>query len=861
MLLTTSGGNMNMNVKMDGEEEQSVHFPNRATIALQSGSAAYINLNLMNSNLSNSGYILNPVSTVPQNLVAYQSPVALQSYFTLQEADGNLVNNLQVGVPVPIGLPVPAELLQNPNLVNTSIIIGNEDCNQPVIFKPAANNVSDPNDIKISYMPKPIVQEVKPAITCDDQNIRLTDITGVAMENVLKKPCPLEMSIKAANIDLEFEKCDPDDLLPDSNGLLQGANYPIIHKLPIQDQIPENVVLNVPVKLCDKSMMPIVQEEVKKQKTEITWENNGLQEQAICNEFRESLICEVEEANEDEDERDDEKNGSSADENESLPPHVVLTVRRVQDDEDGTKVSRKKDQKKSQKEIEQDLSDSKKFMKVRHCCSKKECFKKITLKDQKTAHKNFYELESTAKQDSYLINCIEHVQTNRANTSEHTKDCGELKDKSVDRSLLDAANIQLEIENESNGNQMLSDEIQKAIKESLMDCMVNQAQKENENVGDELEKKVNDGEAKENSEDEEDVKTQYWNYYLVIDRCRKRVCLQFLLKLFRITKARIKTLQGKILSGQPLCDDSSPFTTNDETFDVWDFARIHVNTLASEEHPLCRSNRRHRYLNDVKSVEELFDKFKEFYQGRAGNELGIKISAYKRFLRNDAFVSLAPNKPGSCSECDIIQEEEMRNKKAKAPAIQNNVVRSERSFQTRKKGRRKWEISSDSECSSDDEPLVKRQNLKLKISLKDNKIQNSNSPDDGKKSKKKAKKETRAKGNTVRGRDVWSLMLLHLETMPYKICKSCVSRKRHRFFDASMTKQALYEDYRKYFLKETNSELGLGFSMYEKYFDRNCGYTIGDVDENSPVCPRCALEPPKRDSSKSSDSSGTFFAR
>lgn len=140
---------------------------------------------------------------------------------------------------------------------------------------------------------------------------RLTEITGVAMENVLKKPCPLEMSIKAANIDLEFDKCDPEDLLPDSNGLLQSANYPIIQKLPIQEQIPENVVLNVPVKLCDKSVLdlPMVQEEVKK-KTEITWENNGLHEQATCNEFRESLICEVEEANEDEDERD-EKNGNS----------------------------------------------------------------------------------------------------------------------------------------------------------------------------------------------------------------------------------------------------------------------------------------------------------------------------------------------------------------------------------------------------------------------------------------------------------------------------------------------------------------------------------------------------------------------
>lgn len=60
--------------------------------------------------------------------------------------------------------------------------------------------------------------------------------------------------------------------------------------------------------------------------------------------------------------------------------------------------------------------------------------------------------------------------------------------------------------------------------------------------------------------------------------------------------------------------------------------------------------------------------------------------------------------------------------------------------------------------------------------------------------------------------------------------------------------QALYDDYRKYFLKETNSELGLGFTMYEKYFEKNCGYAIVDFNVDNPICPSCALEPPKPES-------------
>lgn len=54
--------------------------------------------------------------------------------------------------------------------------------------------------------------------------------------------------------------------------------------------------------------------------------------------------------------------------------------------------------------------------------------------------------------------------------------------------------------------------------------------------------------------------------------------------------------------------------------------------------------------------------------------------------------------------------------------------------------------------------------------------------------------------------------------------------------------QGLFEDYRKYFLKETNSELGLGFTMYEKYFNRNCNYTILDINAEESRCPRCATD-------------------
>lgn len=197
-------------------------------------------------------------------------------------------------------------------------------------------------------------------------------------------------------------------------------------------------------------------------------------------------------------------------------------------------------------------SNPKKFIKVRNCCAKKECYKKITLKDQKTAHKNFYDLESKAKQNAYLINCLEHVQSNRAVLCEDTKEnnpvSGESSVSKPEEKKVENTNIQLDIENESNGNQLLSDEIQNAINESLKDCFENQQNEE---------EKDKDVDVDADNEVKIDIpninieakKDNHWNYYIVIDRCRKKVCLQFLIKLFRISKTRIKILQKKILSG------------------------------------------------------------------------------------------------------------------------------------------------------------------------------------------------------------------------------------------------------------------------------------------------------------------------
>lgn len=91
--------------------------------------------------------------------------------FILGENGNNIVNNLPVGV-VPVGLPVSAELLQNPGLVNTSIIIGNEECNSPVIFKPSANEVPDHGEYKISYIQKPVLGDFNNGGVSESQNIR-----------------------------------------------------------------------------------------------------------------------------------------------------------------------------------------------------------------------------------------------------------------------------------------------------------------------------------------------------------------------------------------------------------------------------------------------------------------------------------------------------------------------------------------------------------------------------------------------------------------------------------------------------------------------------------------------------------------
>lgn len=53
----------------------------------------------------------------------------------------------------------------------------------------------------------------------------------------------------------------------------------------------------------------------------------------------------------------------------------------------------------------------------------------------------------------------------------------------------------------------------------------------------------------------------------------------------------------------------------------------------------------------------------------------------------------------------------------------------------------------------------------------------------------------------------------------------------------------LYEDYRKYFLKQTNSELGLRYAIYESLFVRNSHFTIAEVDPEREDCPKCLALP------------------
>ena len=54
---------------------------------------------------------------------------------------------------------------------------------------------------------------------------------------------------------------------------------------------------------------------------------------------------------------------------------------------------------------------------------------------------------------------------------------------------------------------------------------------------------------------------------------------------------------------------------------------------------------------------------------------------------------------------------------------------------------------------------------------------------------KKEKYKQQQQQPQTKGRDVWSLMLLHLETMPYKECHSCTNSKKHRFLNSSFTTQ------------------------------------------------------------------------
>lgn len=70
------------------------------------------------------------------------------------ESEGNIIHSLPVGVPVPVGLPVQTGFLQNHNFVNTSIIIGNEDCNSHGILDSSPTHADQGDDIKSNYLQK-----------------------------------------------------------------------------------------------------------------------------------------------------------------------------------------------------------------------------------------------------------------------------------------------------------------------------------------------------------------------------------------------------------------------------------------------------------------------------------------------------------------------------------------------------------------------------------------------------------------------------------------------------------------------------------------------------------------------------------
>ena len=157
------------------------------------------------------------------------------------------------------------------------------------------------------------------------------------------------------------------------------------------------------------------------------------------------------------------------------------------------------------------------------------------------AHAHFYAMETETERHEYLMNCIENVQkTKNSVDADNAEENNEnYFHKLTENATTVSPNIQLEIENESNGNKKLSDEIQNAINESLKDYIVIEEKDKNKTDSfDETQSTTSDKEEKNN-----------WNYHVIIDGSKKKVCLQFLLKLLRITKTTIKQLQKRILSG------------------------------------------------------------------------------------------------------------------------------------------------------------------------------------------------------------------------------------------------------------------------------------------------------------------------
>ena len=104
------------------------------------------------------------------------------------------------------------------------------------------------------------------------------------------------MSIKAANIDIEFEKCEEEITIPEP----ENGNLKIFQKIMVEDK---NSQFNFKTSPVQQQSNNFVNNDSKFDKFQVDmyWEKNDEKEkESQMENFQESLVCEVEDANDDE---------------------------------------------------------------------------------------------------------------------------------------------------------------------------------------------------------------------------------------------------------------------------------------------------------------------------------------------------------------------------------------------------------------------------------------------------------------------------------------------------------------------------------------------------------------------------------